>query len=185
MRSPPVYGREALGTPREARQLLAGGGRSTTDWDGQRVQQRWTCSLAYRSDVEPPLPRLYTAGPVRSSCFWVASRCSFLLPSHWHPGAVRAADGLGGRAALVSLVLRYCYVLGVSHTCPPFPFTAAAAFQFGLGPRLRWHHRAILGPCSDVLAPVHGVADMTRIPEGFEIQQHHGFTVAPTATWCF
>ena len=50
----------------EARDLLG--------WTRQ-IQQRWTCSLAYRSGVEPPLPRLYTAGPVCSSCFSVTSRC--------------------------------------------------------------------------------------------------------------
>jgi hypothetical protein len=94
VRSPPVYGRERIGTPREARQLLAGSGRRATLGWTRRIQQWWMCSLAYRSGVEPPLPRLYTAGPVRSSCFWVASRCSFRRPSHWHPGAVRAADGL-------------------------------------------------------------------------------------------
>ena len=40
----------------EARNLLR-----WTRW----IKQRWTCSRAYRSGVEPPLPRLYTAGPVR------------------------------------------------------------------------------------------------------------------------
>ena len=46
------------------------------------------------------------------------------------------------------------------------------------GPRLCRHHRAVVGFYGDVLAPVHGVAE---IPEGFEINNAtpaHGFTVA-------
>ena len=135
----------------------------------RRIQQRWMCSLAYRSGVEPPLPRLkgqlVRSAPCASELLRAGLFCSRL-------NAIRARCVLLmvlEVVRLVSLVLRCCYVLGVSHTCPPIHPRAAATFRFGLGPRLCRHHRALHGPYSDVLAPVHGVAE---IPEGFEINNN-------------
>ena len=78
-------------TPRDARRPQQWEARDLLGWM-RRIQQQWTCSRAYRSGVEPPLPRLYTAGPVRGPhASGLTAHWSFLLSSHWHPGAVCAA----------------------------------------------------------------------------------------------
>jgi len=94
----------------------------------------------------------------RRSCsrlIGIRARCVLLMVSE----VVRLSSPSSCAAATCS----------ASHTCPPIHPRAAATFRFGLGPRLRRHHRALHGPYSDVLAPVHGVAE---IPEGFEIDNN-------------
>ena len=100
--------------------------------------------------------RPYNATMVLTSLSSVPRRS--LLPFEWL-SAWCVLRCLGGRD--ISVPPQPCAAAG----CPPIHPRAAATFRFGLGPRLRRHHRALHGPYSDVLAPVHGVAE---IPEGFE-----------------
>ena len=123
----------------------------------RQIQQRWTCSRACRSRRRgaPAAAALHSWSGPRSSRFWAHLILVFSAPVtvSLASGCGVCCCGLGGRASRLTSSCAAAMCSALLHTCPPINSWAAATIRFGLGLRLRRHHRAAVGPYGDMCLP--------------------------------